>query len=61
MSCINGDEIQIAIHEMEYIFKWLKTIDHEGSNWSVIEHVGDPITKTVDITLEIEKDYSDKF
>ena len=58
MSCISGDEIQVAIHRREDIFRWLKTLDHEGSNWSVVQHIGTPITDTVELTEEVIKEYS---
>lgn len=37
MSCISGDEVQVVIHRQEDVARWLKTLDHEGSSWSVID------------------------
>jgi hypothetical protein len=33
MSCVSGDEVQVAVHRYQDIFRWLKTLDHEGSTW----------------------------
>jgi hypothetical protein len=60
MSCVSGDEVQVAIHRREDIFRWLKTLDHEGSNWSVVNHVGVPIMDTIDLTDAIEAEYRAK-
>ncbi len=37
MSCVSGDEVIVAIHRQEDVAKWLKTLDHEGSSWSVTD------------------------
>ena len=37
MSCVSGDEVIVAIHRQEDVARWLKTLDHEGSSWSVID------------------------
>ena len=58
MSCVSGDECQVAIHLREDIVGWLKTLDHEGSNWCVVQYRGDPITETVDITAAVYDEYS---
>lgn len=59
MNCIRGDDLQIAIHRREDIFRWLKTVDHEGSLWSVVFHNGDSESGfiTTDITDEIIEEY----
>lgn len=61
MSCVSGDEVQVAIHRYEDIFRWLKTLDHEGSHWDVTVHYYDPlgneITDTEDITDKVVKEY----
>ena len=63
MSCISGDEVQVAIHRREDIFRWLKTLDHEGSNWDLSQHifgVDGKIESTVDLTDEIMKEYGER-
>ena len=35
MLCVSGDWVTVFIHRYEDIFKWLKTLDHEGSSWTV--------------------------
>jgi hypothetical protein len=61
MGCVSGDEIQVAIHRQVDIVHWLKTLDHEGSSWSVTRHqwneAGDHIHATTDITDEITRQY----
>ncbi len=61
MSCVSGDEVQVAIHRYEDIFRWLKTLDHEGSGWNVTIHrydsYGNEITETEDITEKVIEDY----
>lgn len=55
MSCVSGDELQVAIHSKEDVRRWLDTLDHEGSSWDVVHHVTDAdghITHTEDITKE---------
>lgn len=37
MSCVSGDEVQVAIHRLEDVARWLTTLDHEGSSWSVTD------------------------
>lgn len=37
MSCVNGDEIQAAIHEHPNIAFWLGKLDHEGSSWIITD------------------------
>lgn len=55
MLCVSDDEVQVAIHRREDIARWLKTLDHEGSSWSVVVHEmdGDVVVETRDITTEI--------
>lgn len=69
MSCVSGDEVQVAIHLYEDIFRWLKSLDHEGSSWSVGQHVYDssPLTNsdatiinTKDLTDEVMEEYGRK-
>ena len=69
MSCISGDEVQVAIHRREDIVGWLKSLDHEGSNWTVVNHVydGNPmkdadakILETIDLTDEIMEEYGNR-
>lgn len=62
MSCISGDDVQVAIHRREDVVRWLKTLDHEGSSWSVVHHawneMQDDILGTEDITSDIEAEYA---
>jgi hypothetical protein len=37
MSCVSGDEVQVAIHRQEDVARWLTTLDHEGSSWTVTD------------------------
>ena len=71
MSCVSGDEVQVAIHRYEDIFRWLKSLDHEGSSWDVAEHVYEPpctwetintskIVRTDDLTDEIMEEYGNR-
>lgn len=59
MCCVSGDEVQVAIHRREDIFRWLRTLDHDGSNWNVVQHhrVAGTIYMTEDITDAIEEEY----
>jgi hypothetical protein len=55
MSCVSGDEVQVAIHLKEDIRGWLDKLDHEGSSWSVYHHVTNKdnmIVDTRDLTQE---------
>jgi hypothetical protein len=64
MSCVSGDEVQIVIHRKEDIFRWLKKLDHEGSNWDVVEHLWSndysKIMGTSYITSEIIEEYANQ-
>ena len=61
MLCVSGDEVQVAIHRIQDITRWLKTLDHEGATWSVVHHVWDEVNEKVletnDITDMIEREY----
>lgn len=64
MACVNGDNIQMAIHRREDIIGWLRKVDHEGSNWDILEHVWDApypdnteIIRAIDLTDEIMREY----
>ena len=60
VSCISGDEVQVAIHERGDVRRWLDTLNHEGANWQVVEHCYSDdrvhIEETRDITVEIEQE-----
>lgn len=62
MSCISNDEVQVAIHRYEDIFRWLTTLDHEGSNWTVVQHVmdGDVVMETNDLTDQVMQEYGNR-
>lgn len=64
MSCVSGDELQVAIHRREDIFRWLKTLDHEGSSWSVVEmaRFGAAVEfiSPEDITEDIMREYGER-
>lgn len=61
MYCVSGDNVQVAIHRYEDIRRWLKTLDHEGSNWSVVKHVWDgeqtAVIDTINLTDQIVGEY----
>jgi len=60
MSCVSGDEIQIAIHQREDIIPWLRKLDHEGATWTVVEfsYKDGVIDADHDHTEEIMQEYS---
>lgn len=61
MFCAYGDQIQVAIKERGDIVKWLKRLDHGGSNWEVIQHRWNDMRNDIlgydDITAEIADEY----
>lgn len=59
MSCVSGDEVQVAIHRKEDILGWLRTLDHEGSNWTVVKHSSD-FQQTDDLTEDVMRAYGDR-
>ena len=57
MGCVSGDDVQVAIHRREDIFHWLKTLDHEGSSWTIVVHDEKLSHPPKDITEEIQGEY----
>lgn len=37
MSCVSGDGLQVMIHRQEDVARWLTSLDHEGSSWSITD------------------------
>jgi hypothetical protein len=60
MICVSDDYVEIQTHDRASIVKWLKSIDHEGSSWSVlaVDRGAEAARNTLDITAEIAAEYA---